>query len=172
MKRLSLVLIFLSVTAAVCSAVDFDFVVGQTTSASLEFENRSDGMKPKFRFDVDAELDMDFEKGHGMMVSVYPFSEGGSVEFALGVGYAFRTPISSNTDFMFSVGPTLIISSGACGFGVFLDANFDFILTDLMFIRVGTGVELNFGDFGDPEFGKGQLEMIIPLPYIGVGFQF
>ena len=115
---------------------------------------------------------MDFEKGHGMMVSVNPFSEGGSVEFALGVGYAFRTPISSNTDFMFSVGPTLIISSGACGFGVFLDANFDFILTDLMFIRVGTGLELNFGDFGDPEFGKGQLEMIIPLPYIGVGFQF
>lgn len=171
MKRV-LILLSLLLAAASLYAVDFDFVIGQKTSASLEFTNTNNNFRPQFKFNVDAELDMDFEKGHGMMVSVNPFSEGGSVEFALGVGYAFRTPISSNTDFMFSVGPTLIISSGACGFGVFLDANFDFILTDLMFIRVGTGVELNFGDFGDPEFGKGQLEMIIPLPYIGVGFQF
>ena len=171
MKRV-LILLSLLLAAASLYAVDFDFVIGQKTSASLEFTNKNNNFRPQFKFNVDAELDMDFEKGHGMMVSVNPFSEGGSVEFALGVGYAFRTPISSNTDFMFSVGPTLIISSGACGFGVFLDANFDFILTDLMFIRVGTGVELNFGDFGDPEFGKGQLEMIIPLPYIGVGFQF
>lgn len=171
MKRV-LILLSLLLAAASLYAVDFDFVIGQKTSASLEFTNTNNNFRPQFKFNVDAELDMDFEKGHGMMVSVNPFSEGGSVEFALGVGYAFRTPISSNTDFMFSVGPTLIISSGACGFGVFLDANFDFILTDLVFIRVGTGVELNFGDFGDPEFGKGQLEMIIPLPYIGVGFQF
>ncbi len=171
MKRV-LILLSLLLAAASLYAVDFDFVIGQKTSASLEFTNTNNNFRPQFKFNVDAELDMDFEKGHGMMVSVNPFSEGGSVEFALGVGYAFRTPISSNTDFMFSVGPTLIISSGACGFGVFLDANFDFILTDLMFIRVGTGLELNFGDFGDPEFGKGQLEMIIPLPYIGVGFQF
>ena len=171
MKRV-LILLSLLLAAASLYAVDFDFVIGQKTSASLEFTNTNNNFRPQFKFNVDAELDMDFEKGHGMVVSVNPFSEGGSVEFALGVGYAFRTPISSNTDFMFSVGPTLIISSGACGFGVFLDANFDFILTDLMFIRVGTGLELNFGDFGDPEFGKGQLEMIIPLPYIGVGFQF
>lgn len=171
MKRV-LILLSLLLAAASLYAVDFDFVIGQKTSASLEFTNTNNNFRPQFKFNVDAELDMDFEKGHGMMVSVNPFSEGGSVEFALGVGYAFRTPISSNTDFMFSVGPTLIISSGACGFGVFLDANFDFILTDLMFIRVGTGLELNFGNFGDPEFGKGQLEMIIPLPYIGVGFQF
>ena len=150
MKRV-LILLSLLLAAASLYAVDFDFVIGQKTSASLEFTNTNNNFRPQFKFNVDAELDMDFEKGHGMMVSVNPFSEGGSVEFALGVGYAFRTPISSNTDFMFSVGPTL---------------------TDLMFIRVGTGLELNFGDFGDPEFGKGQLEMIIPLPYIGVGFQF
>ena len=171
MKRV-LVLLSLILAAASLYAVDFDFVIGQKTSASLEFTNTNHDFRPQFKFNVDAELDMDFDEGHGMMVSINPFSEGGSVEFGLGVGYAYRTPISSNTDFMLSVGPVFTISSGAAGFGIFFDANFDFILTDLIFIRVGTGVELNFGDFGNPEFGKGQLEMIIQLPYIGVGFQF
>ena len=82
MKRVSLILIFLAVTAAVCSAVDFDFVVGQKTSASLEFDNSAGDMKPKFLFNVDAELDMDFSQGHGMLVAVNPYSTGGSVEFA------------------------------------------------------------------------------------------
>ena len=172
MKRLSLVLIFLSVTAAVCSAVDFDFVVGQTTSASLEFENRSDGMKPKFRFDVDAELDMDFGKGHGMLIGVNPYSEGSSVEFALSTGYAYQDSLSSNVDIIAGVGPTFIFRSSGVGFAIFATVDFDIYVTQSMFVRVGTGIEIGFGDFGSQEFGKRDLTIKIPLPAIGLGWSF
>lgn len=169
MKR---ILILLSVLLAASSlyAVDFDFVIGQKTGASLDFEGQE--FKPAFNFNVDAELDMDFDEGHGMMVGINPYADGGSVKFGLSVGYAYRLEISRNTDFMFSVGPTLTFASSGVGFGVFVDANFDFILTDLVFIRVGTGVELYLGEFGNENFGKSALKMVIPLPYIGVGFQF
>ncbi len=172
MKRLSLVLIFLAVTAAVCSAVDFDFVVGQTTSASLEFDNRGGEMKPQFLFDVDAELDMDFGHGHGMLIGVNPYSTGGSVEFALSTGYAYQDSLSSNVDIIAGVGPAFIFRSSGVGFAVFATVDFDIYVTQSMFVRVGTGIEIGFGDFGSQEFGKQELTINIPLPAIGLGWTF
>lgn len=172
MKRVSLILIFLAVTAAVCSAVDFDFVVGQKTSASLEFDNSAGEMKPKFLFNVDAELDMDFSKGHGMLVVVNPYSTGGSVEFALSTGYAYQDSISSNVDIIASVGPSFIFSSSGVGFAVFANVDFDIYVTQSMFVRVGTGIEIGFGDFGSQEFGKRDLTINIPLPALGLGWTF
>ena len=171
MKRI-LILLSLLLAASSLYAVDFDFVIGQKTGASLDFDNSQGNFKPSFNFNVDAELDMDFDEGHGMMVGINPYAENGQVKFGLSVGYAYRLEISRNTDFMFSVGPILTFASSGVGFAVFVDENFDFILTDLIFIRVGTGVELGFGEFTSSEFGRKDLTMLIPLPYIGVGFQF
>lgn len=172
MKRVSLILIFLAVTAAVCSAVDFDFVVGQKTSAGLEFENATN-MRTTFVFNVDAELDMDFSQGHGMLVVVNPYSTDGSVDFALSTGYAYQDSISSNVDIIASVGPTFIFGSSRVGFGIFANVDFDIYVTQSMFIRVGTGIEIDFGDFNDMEnFGKRDLKINIPLPALGLGWTF
>ncbi len=170
MKKLTaLLLVFIA--AFSLYAVDFDFVIGQKTGASLEFENASN-MRTSFNFNVDAELDMDFHEGHGMAVSVNPYSEGGSVEFALGVGYAYKTDISSYTDFLFSVGPVFTFSSAGAGFGVFLNADFSFDLGDIMFVRVGTGIDIDLGTFGKSTFGREDLRIVIPLPYFGIGWRF
>ena len=173
MKRIALILMLAAVSAALYASVDFDLTVGQKTSASLEFKNSGNELKPQFLFNVDAELDMDFGKGHGVLVSVNPFSEGGSVEFALGAGYAYQDTISNSTSFIVGVGPSFIFSSSGVGFAVFATIDFDFYITQSMFVRVGTGIEIGFGEFGDWErFGKDDLTISIPLPAIGLGWNF
>ena len=173
MKRFSLVLIFLAVTAAVCSAVDFDLAIGQTTSASLEFKNSNSGsVQTNFLFDVDAELDMDFGHGHGMLIGVNPYSTGSTVEFALSAGYAYQDSISSNVDIIVGVGPEFIFGSSGVGFAVFATVDFDIYVTQSMFVRIGTGVEIGMGEFGSQRFGKEDLVINIPLPAIGLGWTF
>lgn len=172
MKRIALILILSAAAVALYASVDFDLAIGQKTGASLEFEDKGSGLKPQFLFNVDAELDMDFGKGHGMLVSVNPFSESGSVEFALGAGYAYQDTISNSTSFIVGVGPSFIFSSNGVGFALFATIDFDFHLTQSMFIRVGTGIELGFGEFGSSEFGKKSMTINIPLPAIGLGWNF
>ncbi len=173
MKRIALILILSVAAVALYASVDFDLAIGQKTGASLEFKNNGGELKPQFLFNVDAELDMDFGKGHGVLVSVNPFSEGGSVEFALGAGYAYQDTISNSTSFIVGVGPSFIFSSSGVGFAVFATIDFDFYITQSMFVRVGTGIEIGFGEFGDWErFGKDDLTINIPLPAIGLGWNF
>ena len=171
MKRV-LILLSLLLAAASLYAVDFDFVIGQKTSASLEFTNTNNNFRPQFKFNVDAELDMDFGKGHGMLIGVNPYSEGSSVEFALSTGYAYQDSLSSNVDIIAGVGPEFIFRSSGVGFGIFATVDFDIYVTQSMFVRVGTGIEIGFGDFGSQEFGKRDLTISIPLPAIGLGWSF
>ena len=56
MKRV-LILLSLLLAAASLYAVDFDFVIGQKTSASLEFTNTNNNFRPQFKFNVDADED-------------------------------------------------------------------------------------------------------------------
>ena len=107
-----------------------------------------------------------------MLVVVNPYSTGGSVEFALSTGYAYQDSISSNVDIIASVGPSFIFSSSGVGFAVFANVDFDIYVTQSMFIRVGTGIEIGFGDFGSQEFGKRDLTINIPLPALGLGWTF
>lgn len=173
-KKIAVLAAMLIIVSTALFAVDFKAVVGQQTSASLEFEQKSPGgeVSPRFLFNIDAELDMDFSEGHGMLVRVNPFCEGGgSVEFGLGVGYAYQDWISNSTSLIVGVGPNFIFGNSGVGFGLFATVDFDFHITSSMFVRVGTGVHFDLGEFGDKNFGR-CLNLTIPLPHLGFGWEF
>ena len=172
-RKIAVLAAMLLIVSTALFAVDFKATIGQQTSASLEFTQpapRSD-VSTKFLFNIDAELDMDFSKGHGMLVKVNPFSEGGSVEFGLGVGYAYQDWISDNTSLIVGVGPKFVFGNGGVGFELFATVDFDFHVSSSMFVRVGTGVNFDLGEFGDDNFAK-CLNLSIPLPHLGVGWEF
>ena len=172
-KKIAVLAVMLLAASAALFAVEFKAVVGQQTSASLEFTQNTPNsdVRPQFLFNIDAELDMDFSEGHGMLVKVNPFSEGGSVEFGLGVGYAYQDWISNSTSLIVGVGPNFIFGNRGVGFGLFATVDFDFHITSSMFVRVGTGVHFDLGNFGDENFGR-CLNLTIPLPHLGFGWEF
>ena len=173
-KKIAVLAAMLIIVSTALFAVDFKAVVGQQTSASLEFEQKSPGgeVSPRFLFNIDAELDMDFSDGHGMLVRVNPFCEGGgSVEVGLGVGSAYQDWISDSTSLIVGVGPNFIFGNRGVGFGLFATVDFDFHITSSMFVRVGTGVHFDLGEFGNKDFGR-CLNLTIPLPHLGFGWEF
>ena len=173
-KKIAVLAAMLIIVSTALFAVDFKAVVGQQTSASLEMTQDAprEKVSPKFLFNIDAELDMDFSEGHGMLVRVNPFCEGGgSVEFGLGVGYAYQDWISDSTSLIVGVGPNFIFGNRGVGFGLFATVDFDFHISSSMFVRVGTGVHFDLGNFGDDNFGR-CLNLTIPLPHLGFGWEF
>ena len=168
MKKRIIVLAAVMLIASVSLfAVDFKAVVGQDTSASILFMQDT----TKFLFNVDAELDMDIKNGHGLLVEVNPYSESGSVEFGLGVGYAYQDWISSSTSMIIGVGPEFTFGGRSVGFGIFATIDFDFHVSSSMFVRVGTGMLLDLGTFDDKNFGE-NFEITVPLPHLGIGWEF
>ena len=174
MKRKLMVLAaMLLIVSTALFAVDFKAVIGQDTSAGLQFSksNPRGDVQTKFLFNVDAELDMDFKNGHGMLVEVNPFSEGSSVEFGLGVGYAYQDWLSSSTSMILGVGPKFTFGNGGVGFEIFATIDFDFHVSSSMFVRVGTGMRFDMGEFGNDNFGK-TFDITVPLPHLGIGWEF
>ena len=162
MKRILATLLVLaaSVTAAF-AAVDIDLALGAQSNGMLTINDNS----TNFKFLIDAELDMDFDRGHGMLVGVS--LEGSNI--SLSVGYAYQTTISSSCDFILGAGATVVIKSPA-ELNYFLTADFDFNVSQNMFVRVGTGVLLNLGALNE-NYGK-DWSITVPLPALAIGWHF
>ena len=79
-KKIAVLAAMLIIVSTALFAVDFKAVVGQQTSASLEFEQKSPGgeVSPRFLFNIDAELDMDFAAS----ITTVPYHPGAAKYFA------------------------------------------------------------------------------------------
>ena len=163
MKRLGAILIVLvfAISAAAAS-VDISLAVGgQGTYGELGISEGG----AKYDFTIDAELDMDFGKGQGMLVGMLLSMN----DINLSVGYAYQTDISSNCDFILGAGAILGLKSGV-SLDYFVTADFDFYISQDMYIRLGTGFITDFGEIGE-NYAKNP-KFIIPLPSIGFGWDF
>ena len=163
MKRFAAVLIvaFVSV-AAVFASVDMDLSIGGQSSGSIDISKNN----TTFDFTVDAELDMDFNRGHGMLVGVMLTK----TDIGISVGYAYQADISSSCDFILGAGATLMIANSNVGLNYFVTADFDFNITQSMFIRLGTGVIIDLGDLGN-NYGE-NWNITVPLPSLAFGWNF
>ncbi len=160
-KRVLAILVVLVAAVSALAAVDVSLVVGgQGTYGELTIENSA-----SFKFNIDAEVDLDFERGHGMLVGATLSMN----EIDLSIGYAYQTDISSNVDFILGAGVVLGLNP-AVGLDFFVTADFDVYVTQDMFIRLGTGFITDLGQIGD-NYGKNP-SFVIPLPSIGFGWDF
>ena len=109
---------------------------------------------------------MDFNRGHGMLVGVMLTKS----DIGISVGYAYQTDISSSCDFILGAGATLMIANSNVGLNYFVTADFDFNITQSMFIRLGTGVIIDLGDLGN-NYGE-NWNITVPLPSLAFGWNF
>lgn len=162
MKRiLALLLVAVVAAGAVFASVDLKLALGGQSNGNIEISDRS----TQFDFTVDAELDMDFNRGHGMLVGLVLTKS----DIAMSVGYAYQTDISSSCDFILGAGATVVIKDPV-ELNYFVTADFDFHVTQDMFVRLGTGVLLNLGALND-NYGK-DWSITIPLPSLAIGWHF
>lgn len=160
-KRIIAILLVAAVAVSSAAAVDISLAVGgQGTYGALTVGNNVN-----YEFTVDAELDLDFNRGHGMLIGLLLSMQ----DIDLSVGYAYQTAISSNCDFILGAGIILGLNP-ALGLDFFVTADFDFNITQNMYIRIGTGFITDFGQLGrnycqNPQF-------LIPLPAFGFGWDF
>ncbi len=162
MKKLAAILLVGIVSmGAVFASVDMKLALGGQSNGEIQVTKDN----TQFDFLVNAEFDMEFSRGHGMLVGMELTKQ----DIALSVGYAFQTDISSSCDFILGAGATVVISEPA-ELNYFLTADFDFNVSQSMFVRVGTGILLNMGELGE-NYGK-RWSIQIPLPALAIGWQF
>ena len=160
-KRFAAVLLIAVAAVSSLAAVDISLAVGgQGTFGELSI-----GDSANYNFSVDAELDMDFGRGQGMLIGLLV----GMQDIDISVGYAYQTDISSNCDFILGAGATLGLKNPV-ELNFFVTADFDFNITQNMYIRLGTGFITDFGKL-DNEYASNP-KFIIPLPSIGFGWDF
>lgn len=118
-KRFAAVLLIAVAAVSSLAAVDISLAVGgQGTFGELKV-----GKNTSYNVSVDAELDMDFGRGQGMLIG-------------------------------------LLVGT----------SDFDFNITQNMYIRLGTGFITDFGKLNN-EYASNP-KFIIPLPAIGFGWDF
>ena len=162
MKRIVAILVVaLFSIGAVFASVDMKLALGGQSNGNIEISESS----TQFDFTVDAEFDMDFNRGHGMLIGL----ELTKSDIALSVGYAYQTDISSNCDFILGAG-AIIGLNPAVSLDYFVTADFDFYISQDMYIRLGTGIITNFGKLDENYATKPKF--IFPLPAIGFGWDF
>ena len=171
MKRFIAVLVVaVTVTASIFASVDMSLALGaQATYGSIAITTSDKDTKTETDFCIDAELDMDFGRGHGMMVGFAP-KFGQSTEIGVSVGYAYQMSISQSCDMILAVGPTLLIKQSDFGLKFFATVDFDFDITQSFFMRVGTGLIVDPGILGDA-YGD-TVTFTIPLPSVALGWNF
>lgn len=170
MKRKILLALALLLAATSLFAADFKFAIGNDMTSHFEFDSNGSSSNPYF-FNLSTEFDMLFDGNSGMALELSPAMESGSFNFNLGLGYAYNARIADNVDMIFAVGPGFtFFTNGDVGFNAFATIDFDFLIGGATFIRVGTGVRVDFGEFGD-RFAD-NIEVIIPLPSLAIGWRF
>lgn len=161
-KRFAAVLLIAVAAVSSLAAVDISLAVGgQGTFGEMRVGNNN----ARYTVSVDAELDMDFGRGQGMLVGLLV----GTENINISVGYAYQTDISSNCDFILGAGATLGLMNPV-ELNFFITADFDFNITQNMYIRLGTGFITDFGKLNN-EYASNP-KFIIPLPAIGFGWDF
>lgn len=170
-KLLAVALVLVVSVGAVFAQTDIKLALGvKNTGMDVEI------VKPEhmdthsdFNFALDTELDMFFKDGIGMNVI---FATEQFERFTLGAGFAYNLVINPNWEFVVSVGPMFGFGESQSTFGLFAHVDFDFLAGKSFFARLGTGLDMEFVQFGGKQDATSNFRMAIPLPRVAIGWKF
>ncbi len=148
-----------------------DLALGmQDAGMKLSFKNNGDTNKltSSIEANLSGTVDLLFSKNVGMNVLLGTDFKS---EFKVGAGFLYMTNISTSSIFSASVGPFFIFNGNKTHMGIYVTADFDFILTKSLFIRIGTGMDLDFIQFGGGDTTT-NTDVSIPLPRLALGWKF
>ena len=165
-----LIIIAICITGA-SAATQMQFALGLTSSGfGIKMSKPQDG-KFSTSFDeavLDADLVLDFEKGHGMVVGLKPDFSKSIVGFR--TGYAYVDSLGAKADMLITAGLGLTLGSTTT-IGAFAGIAFNLKVMSNMFFRVGTGVDMEFVTFSSSGT-KADITILMPLPSVSIGWNF
>lgn len=148
-----------------------DLAIGmQDVGMKLSFKNSGDTNKltSTIEANISATVDLLFSNNIGMNVLLGTDFKN---EFKVGTGFLYMTNMSTTSIFSASVGPFFIFNGTRTHMGIYLTADFDFILAKSLFLRIGTGMDLDFLQFGGGDTTT-NTNVSIPLPRLALGWKF
>lgn len=170
-KLLAFALVLVVAVGAVFAQVDVKVALGvKNTGMEVDISKMEHAdTNSEFNFALDSEVDLFFKDGIGMNIL---FSTEQFERFNLGAGFAYSLAINPNWDFVVSVGPMFGFGESRSSFGLFAHVDFDFIAGDVFFARLGTGLDMEFVQFGGDRDATSNFYMLIPLPRVAIGWKF
>lgn len=160
-----------AVSFASAGSLKADLAIG-TQDAGMKLNFKNSGSDSKLKSTIEAKLsgavDLVFDKDIGMNVV---FGTDFKEEFKVGAGFLYMTNMNNSSIFSASVGPYFIFGGSETHMGIYLTADFDFILTKSLFLRVGTGMDFEFLQFGGSKTTN-NVDIDVPLPRLALGWKF
>lgn len=167
-KRLLMVAALCSIAlGSLFADVDIDLALAAKTGMGIEMSKPAEG---SFNTRIEAELESMiglYFDGNKSGIDVL-FGTDFKQKFTLGAGYTYKTAIDTTSDFVMAIGPYCIFGSG-CDVGVYARAEANLIIAKNFFVKAGTGVNVEFLQFGKDGTSL-DLSVSIPLPRIAFGW--
>ncbi len=167
---IALVLV-IAVSAVSAGTVKADLAIGaQNAGMKLNFKDNGSGsgLKSTIEAELNGTVDLIFDKNIGMNVLLgTDFKQ----EFKVGAGFLYMSNINQSTVISASVGPYFVFGGGT-KMGIYLTADFDFLVGKSFFVRVGTGMDFEFLQFGNGQNATSKINIDIPLPRLALGWKF
>ena len=160
----------IALSAVSAGSIKADLAIGtQNAGMKLNFkDNGNNGLKSTIEAELGGTVDLVFDKNIGMNILLgTDFKQ----EFKLGAGFLYMTNINQSTVISASIGPYFIFGGGT-QMGIYLTADFDFLVGKSFFVRVGTGMDFEFLQFGNGQNATSKINIDIPLPRLALGWKF
>ena len=147
--------------------VDIDFALASKTGMAIGMSKPEEGsFSTKIEAELESAIGLYFD-GKKSGVDVL-FGTDFKQKFTLGAGYTYKTAIDSSSDFVMACGPYCIFGNG-CNIGVYTRAEANLRVSESFFVKVGTGIDFDFLQFGK-DGASANLAVSIPLPRVAFGW--
>ncbi len=181
-KIIALLLVFCLAVTGVFAASNVQFkasVSPSLTGMSFTFQSKENSNRSTFSAGLKGDFAAIFKNGLGPYVAFNgQFTE---QSYGLVAGIAYMTKLNNNIDLMATGGLALGFGSTRVGnlslssgtsMGIQVMCNFDFKMTQSMFVRLGIGTDIYFVTF--PKSGNAitYFSMNVPIPSFSIGWKF
>lgn len=168
-RRIILVLaVMVFALSGLSAAIEAELSLGASeTGMSINMTAPEDGaFNTRIEAGLESIVDLYLKKGNGVDIL---FGTDFSRTFKLGAGYAYKSKISSSSDLVAAAGPYFIFGNGL-EIGVYARADINLHLTSEFFVKIGTGLDVEFLQFRTGGTTT-DVDILLPLPRVAFGWK-
>lgn len=141
----------------------------RTTHMGVTVTSANGNSSSSFKFSLGGDLAVLFKSDFGLYFALDTELTGGS--FGIVAGGAYFAKLNNDVDMLATVGPSFVFSNNSTEIGADVFVNFDFKMSQSMFFRVGTGLDMTFWKVWDGG-SDNTFRMYIPIPAFAIGWKF
>ncbi len=168
----ALLALMLCATAVSAASNDMTFKVGlypRLTGMGFDFSSVTGRNTSHFSAGLGVDFAACFKNGLGPYVLFNgQFTES---DYGLVVGIAYNLKMNNNIDLFVTAGPAVKIQGKTTEVGLSTMCSFDFKMSDMLYARLGVGLNMYFASFYQ-NTSTTYFKLNIPLPSFALGWRF